>query len=83
MFAASLRESIVDPMLFRREVGRKIILQNKKGYPPQITLRGARMIAVVLLIVITLVLAYNAYLVWYAKSGRYDFDKRVDAYTKR
>ncbi len=41
------------------------------------------MIAVVLLIVITLVLSYNAYLVWYAKSGRYDFDKRVDAYTKR
>jgi len=41
------------------------------------------MIAVILLIVITLVLSYNAYLVWYAKSGRYDFDNRVDAYTKR
>ena len=60
-----------------------MISLQKKGYPPQITLRGARMIAVVLLIVITLVLSYNAYLVWYAKSGRYDFDKRVDAYTKR
>lgn len=41
------------------------------------------MIAVVLLIVITLVLSYNAYVVWYAKSGRYEFDERVDAYTKR
>ena len=55
----------------------------QKGLPAHPRLRGARMIAVVLLIVITLVLSYNAYLVWYAKSGRYDFDQRVDAYTKR
>lgn len=41
------------------------------------------MIAVILLIVISLVLSYNGYLVWYAKSGRYSQDQRFDAYTKR
>ena len=69
-------------MVLQGEVDRSVSLQTK-GYPPQITLRGARMIAVVLLIVIALVLSYNAYLVWYAKFGRYDLDQRVDAYTKR
>lgn len=41
------------------------------------------MIAVILLIVITSVLSYNAYLIWYAKSGRFSQDQRFDTYTKR
>jgi len=57
-------------------------LQNQ-GYPPNPKLRGARMFAVIILIVIALVLSYNAYLIWYAKSGRYDFDQRFDSVTKR
>ena len=35
--------------------------------------------AVVLIVVI---LGYNAYILWYAKSGRYDLDKRIDGATK-
>jgi len=47
------------------------------------TLRGARMIVKLLIIVIATVLLYNAYLIWYAKSGRFAQDERFDAYTKR
>ena len=33
------------------------------------------------LIVLSL-LAYNAYIVWYARSGRYDINRRIDSVTK-
>lgn len=41
------------------------------------------MFAAIASIVIAVVLLYNAYLIWYAKSGRFDQDQRFDAYTKR
>ncbi len=81
MFAASLWESTT--VLFQREVVTIRSACKKKGYPPNPKLRGARMFAVIFLIVIALVLSYTAYLIWYAKSGRYDFDQRFDSVTKR
>ena len=33
-------------------------------------------------VLIAMILGYNAYILWYAKSGRYDLDKRIDAATK-
>ena len=41
------------------------------------------MFATILLIVIALFLSYNVYVIWYAKSGRYEQDQRFDTYTKR
>jgi len=89
LFTASLRGSIANIL---SEVEGRCFLAGrlvrgsackKKGYPPHPKLRGARMFAVVFLIVIALVLSYTAYLIWYAKSGRYDFDQRFDSITKR
>lgn len=34
-------------------------------------------------IVIALIVVYNAYLIWYSKSGRFAQGQRFDAYTKR
>lgn len=70
-------------LLSRREVGRSISLQKIKGPPAPYPLRGARMFATIASIVIALILVYNGYLVFYAKSGRYAQDQRFDAYTKR
>ncbi len=41
------------------------------------------MIAIVLVSVVALVLSYHAYLFWYVKSGRYEFDQHLDNWTKR
>jgi hypothetical protein len=68
-------------MLSRREVDRKVSLQSK-GYPPNPTLRGARMFAIAS-IVIALVLVFGAVLVRRAKIERTSFNQRFDAYTKR
>jgi hypothetical protein len=38
--------------------------------------------AVSAVVLIVLNLVYNAYILWYAKSGRYELDKRIDAATK-
>lgn len=39
-------------------------------------------IAVVIVILIVLVIS-NAYAIWYAKSGRYELDRRLNAAAKR
>lgn len=41
------------------------------------------MIVKLLFVVIVAVFLYNAYLIWYAKSGRFAQDERFDTYTKR
>jgi nitrogen fixation-related uncharacterized protein len=42
------------------------------------------MFAAILLVVVVIVGSiYFAYLIWYVKSGRYDFDCRFDTFTKR
>ena len=41
------------------------------------------MIVKLLIVVIAAIFLYNAYLIWYAKSGRFAQDERFDAYTKR
>ena len=56
-------------------------LQNRATRPK--SLRGAYMIAKLLIVVMVAILLYNAYLIWYAKSGRFAQDERFDAYTKR
>ena len=38
--------------------------------------------AVSAVVLIVLILGYNAYILWYAKSGKYELDKRIDAATK-
>jgi len=39
-------------------------------------------LSIVAVLIIVSLLAYNAYIVWYAKSGRYEIDRRIDAATK-
>jgi hypothetical protein len=38
--------------------------------------------ASVLAVFLLLLASWTAYLIWYAKSGRYELDRRVDAATK-
>jgi hypothetical protein len=35
------------------------------------------------IVVLVVLVASNAYAIWYAKSGRYELDRRLDAVTKR
>ncbi len=39
-------------------------------------------LAVIAVLIMTSLFGYNAYVVWYAKSGRYEIDCRIDAATK-
>jgi len=40
-------------------------------------------VAIFAVVIIVGLASYNAYLLWYAKSGRYDLDRRIDAATKQ
>jgi len=33
-------------------------------------------------VIVVWLLGYDAYIVWYARSGRYDLDRRIDSATK-
>ena len=35
------------------------------------------------IVVLVVLVVSNAYAIWYAKSGRYDLDRRLDAVAKR
>ena len=39
-------------------------------------------LSIVAVLIMVSLLAYNAYIVWYAKSGRYEIDRRIDFATK-
>ena len=56
--------------------------KNKRATRPK-SLRGAHMIVKLLIFVVAAVFLYNAYLIWYARSGRFAQDERFDTYTKR
>ena len=39
-------------------------------------------LSIVAVLIVVSLLAYNAYIVWYARSGRYEIDRRIDSATK-
>ncbi|MGA7193196.1 MAG: hypothetical protein WBW94_06145 [Anaerolineales bacterium] len=39
-------------------------------------------LSIVAVLIIVSLLAYNAYIVWYARSGRYEMARRIDSATK-
>ncbi len=39
-------------------------------------------LVVIAVLIVILLFGYNGYVVWYAKSGRYEIDRRIDAATK-
>jgi nitrogen fixation-related uncharacterized protein len=56
------------------------------GIQTKIPERGVTMLTVVAIFAVVIIVglaSYNAYLLWYAKSGRYDLDRRIDAATKQ